>query len=125
MYKSILRFGLTLFAITLLAGCTGNDPNNPGRYYLESNAPYSLQQVAQNMPSGTLPQEATIKLYAYKDGQRQLVKTEKYAAHTVSAAQIVRDLPVSGHYYVEAELKGSMSTLTYQAELNDAQLTIH
>ena len=124
MHKSILRFGLTIFAITLLAGCTGNDPNNPGRYYLESHNPCSIEQVAQEMPSDMLSQETTIRLYAYQNGQRQLVKTNTYAARTVNAAQILRELPTSGRYYLEAELKGSMRTLTYKAELNDSQITL-
>ncbi len=124
MHKSILRFGLLILATAFLSGCTGNDDNNPGRYYLESNRPCPIEQVAKNLPSDILPGETTIKLYAYTDGQPQLIKTATYAPHTVSAAKVLQDLPTSGHYYLEAQLKGSIRTLTYKAELKDANITL-
>lgn len=123
MNKSILRFGLIILAVAFLSGCTGNDDNNPGRYYLESNRPCPIEQVAQNLPSDMLPSETTVKLYTYNNGQRQLLKTSTYAANTVNAAKVLRDLPTSGHYYVETQLKNSVRTLTYKAELQDAQIT--
>ncbi len=124
MSKSILRFGLIILASAILTGCAGNDENNPGRYYLESNRPCPIEQVAQKLPSDILPQETTVKIYAYHNGQTQLVKTATYAANTVNSAKILQDLPTSGHYYLEAQLKGSTRTLTYKAELNDAQITL-
>lgn len=123
MNKSILRFGLIILAAAFLSGCTGNDDNNPGRYYLESNRPCPIEQVAQNLPSDMLSSETTVKLYTYNNGQRQLLKTSTYAANTVNAAKVLRDLPTSGHYYVEAQLKNSVRALTYKAELQDAQIT--
>lgn len=124
MHKSILRFGLIIVAAALLSGCTGNDDNNPGRYYLESNRPCPIEQVAKSLPSDVLPGETTIKLYAYTDGQLQLVKTATYASHTVNAAKVLQDLPTSGHYYLEAQLQGSVRTLTYKADLKDANITL-
>lgn len=125
MQKSILRFGLIILTAAVLSGCTGNDENNPGRHYLESNHPCPLEQVAKSMPADVLPQETTIKLYAYQNGQRQLIKTATYAANTVNAAQILQTLPAKGHYYLEAQLRGSVRTLTYKAELKDAQIIVH
>ncbi|MGM9991316.1 MAG: hypothetical protein ACI376_00470 [Candidatus Bruticola sp.] len=125
MKKFILSFCLALASASLLSGCAGDYEANPSRFYLESNRPCSIEQVAQQLPADLIAQETTVKLYAYKDGQRRLIKTEVYPANTISAAEILQNLPSSGHYWLETDLKSSNRTLTYKAELCDSQLTLH
>ncbi|MGM9998638.1 MAG: hypothetical protein ACI38Q_04505 [Candidatus Bruticola sp.] len=124
MKRVIVGLCLALASASLLSGCAGDYDANPSRFYLESNRPCSVEQVAQQLPADLIAQETTVKLYAYQDGQRHLVKTEVYPADTVSAAEILQKLPSSGRYWLETELKDSNRTLTYQAELCDSKITL-
>lgn len=121
-----MRLSLQLTALALgaglLAGCSGNVDSDPSRFYLESNRPVELQQLARELPQQKLESSSQLKVYSYES--RELVTSRQYAAQSVNLAQVAADLPTQGEYWVDFQISTPQGPVAYRGHLKDGLFSL-